>query len=87
VAGVWGGEWGPGWGGGWGPPGELGGARPGEALVGDGPPLGLGLGRTAVRCRARILRRGMRRSTSGPRPMGSTLDFGQSPLVTEKLGR
>ena len=59
-------------------------ARP---WLGMAPPLGLGLGRTAVRCRARILRRGMRRSTSGPRPMGSTLDFGQSPLVTEKLGR
>jgi hypothetical protein len=44
VAGVWGGEWGPGWGGGWGPPGELGGARPGEALVGDGAAPGAGFG-------------------------------------------
>jgi hypothetical protein len=59
-------------------------ARP---WLGMAPPLGLGLGRTALCCGARILRRWMRRSTSGPRPVGSTLDSGQSVLVTEKLDR
>ena len=79
---------GPGWGGrlgarleSWVGPGL---ARP---WLGMAPPLGLGLGRTALCCGARILRRWMRRSTSGPRPVGSTLDSGQSVLVTEKLDR
>src|SRR5262249_11334996 len=54
--------------------------------LGMGPSLGLGLGRTALRCGARILRRGMRRSTSGPRPVGSALDFSESVLVTDTDG-
>src|SRR5262245_7421339 len=60
---------------------------PGLGRLGVAPSMGLGLGRTALRCGPRILRRRMRRSTSGPRPMGSALDFSESVLVTEKVGR
>lgn len=72
----WGGGWGPGWGPGW--PGL---ARP---WLGMAPSLGLGW--TALRCGTRILWRRLRRSTSGPRPVGSALDPGESVLVTEKIG-
>jgi hypothetical protein len=75
-----------------GPAGEEDGARL-ESWVGPGlarPWLGmapsLGLGWTALRCGTRILWRRLRRSTSGPRPVGSALDPGESVLVTEKIG-
>jgi hypothetical protein len=64
-----------------------------ESWVGPGlarPWLGmapsLGLGSTALHCGTRILWRRLRRSTAGPRPVGSALDPGESVLVTEKIG-
>src|SRR5262245_14038115 len=47
-------------------------------------PLGLGLGWTAFRCGARVLRRGLCRSPPCPRSVGSALDFSQSVLVVTK---
>jgi hypothetical protein len=58
---------------------------PYQADAGVGAPS-LGLGWTALRCGTRILWRRLRRSTSGPRPVGSALDPGESVLVTEKIG-
>jgi hypothetical protein len=64
-------------------PASAGLARP---WLGMAPSLGLGLGRTALRCSARILWRRLRRSTACPRSVGSALDLSESVLVTEKIG-